>query len=162
MFKIFRVSIANLEFGPSQTVDIFLSLSTPLFSLSLTLPSLLCARAQALKRAPRALAAPLPCRSLPGHEHPARTPAADLPLPRLVEPAVFRSDDEHATNDRSSTTRRDAAVAPNKPGHATAEPLTAAGHQCRAPPAPKPPPSSPLVRFKRPEPPVRTMAAAPP
>ena len=120
MFKIFRVSIANLEFGPSQTVDIFLSLSTPLFSLSLTLPSLLCARAQALKRAPRALAAPLPCRSLPGHEHPARTPVADLPLPRLVEPAVFRSDDEHATNDRSSTTRRDAAVAPNEPGHAAA------------------------------------------
>ena len=86
-------------------------------SPSLTLP---CPRAQALERAPRALAAPLPCRSLPGPEHPARTPAADLPLPRPVEPAVFRSDDEHATNDRSSTTRRDAAVAPNEPGHAVA------------------------------------------
>ena len=67
MFKIFRVSTKNLEFGLSQTVDLgFLSpLPSSLLSLSpsLTLP---CPRAQAHKRAPRALAAPLPCRSLPG------------------------------------------------------------------------------------------------
>jgi len=44
---------------------------------------------------------------------------------------------------------------PTSPAMSLPEPLTTAGHQCRAPPAPKPPPSSPLVRFKRPETPPR-------
>ena len=61
MFKIFRVSFENLEFGLSQTVDLGFSLSTPFFSLlslSLAAPPL-SARAQALERAARALAVPL-------------------------------------------------------------------------------------------------------
>ena len=51
-----------------------------------------------------------------------RVRPADFPS-HPVEPATlltFCSVDEHATHDERSATRRDAAVAPNEPGHAPA------------------------------------------
>ena len=90
-----------------------------------------------LSAARACLAAPLPRpRCLAASLPPRCRQASPLtpPLERTRRPAALRSDDEHAANDRSLATRRDAAVAPNKPGH-----------QCRAPLAPKPPPSHPLV-----------------
>ena len=86
MFKIFRVSIQNFEFGLSQSWTL-ISLSTPFFSLlSLSFADSPPLRAQAFRHAAHAPAATLsrclpPC-SMPGLEcSPARSPLTPL-LPR--------------------------------------------------------------------------------
>ena len=104
----------NFEKILSQNVD---SLFLSLLSFSLPLSSSL----RAAGHSSTELAAPLPRRArCPAMSaSPARRPLT-FPLPRPVEPAVLCPVDEHAASDERSTTRRDAAVAPNEPGHAAA------------------------------------------
>ena len=108
MFKIFRVSVENREFGLSQTVDLGFSLSTlflSLLSLSpLALPSL-CARRH-LNAAARALAALLPR---------ARCAAAVL-ADLLLRTASPRSS-AHAPGRRSLPPARTAPSPPEPPRH---------------------------------------------
>ena len=151
MFKIFRVSTKNFEFGSSQSVDI--SFLSPLlflspFSLSLA-DSPLSARAgiQAQRACARCRAAPLPALA----RCPAAWPhAADAP-PHLSAHAVLA-----APCPLTHTPRQAHGDAPpRRRGAQTgrpcpAEPLTAASLHCRAPPTlPTPslrpdPPSRPL------------------
>ena len=151
MFKIFRVSIENLKFEPSQTADFFflspLSFSLPSLSSPLTLPSLLCARAQALERAcARCLAAPLPRpRCLAAAALPLR--AADAPplerarCPRRALPLTLTPRQEHGD---APPRRRGAQTGRPCP----AEPRTAAGLHYRAL-------LTPPNRSLRPDPPSR-------
>ena len=148
MFKIFQVSTENLEFGSSPGVDnFFLSpLSSSLLSLSLSpadLPSLLCARAQALERAcARCLAVPLPrprCRAEP-LPAPARCP---LPGRAPLAPSPLTRTPRQAHGD-APPRRRGAQTGRPCP----AEPRTAAGLHYRALPTPP-------TRSLRPDPPSR-------
>ena len=81
---------------------------------------------------------------------PARPP---LTSPSPVSSSLPCSAQTTSTPQTTGARRRAATPPwhPTSPAMSLPEPLTTAGHQCRAPPAPKPPPSSPLVRFKRPE-----------
>ena len=155
MFKIFRVFMENFEKILSQNVDsLFLSpLPFSLLSLSLALPSPLCAR-QSTRRC-RPLAAPLHAR--------ARCPAAAPLLPRCAAPsqphssahAALAAPPAHATlgDDRD----RPSAAAAARPARAarpaprptcpalssSCSPIKAEASFCSRAREPQPPPLTP-------------------
>ena len=158
----------NFEFGSSQHLDsLFLSLlsfSLP-FPLSALTPRTLGAREHSLVLLHRcgALAAPAaarcrqasPLTPAPLECARSRMPLAAAPCPLTRAPRQALGDAPPSSPWRPNRPRR--CLPRPLPRTAAAEPLTAAGHQCRAPMAPKPPPSHPLVALNgQNTPPVRT------